>query len=204
MNSSRSPAGGQCGVGARRRECEEVDRALSALAPSDVISPDTLRTLRAALQVRHAGPWLSSGDLSSLEWDDVRLYLVGVRNVRLGDAAGVTAAVQALTNRPAAESRLAAALAQAVTGNWQLRLGNLAATIAAFEGSVPDLPARLRLQHPALGQHLDRLARTETLRRLGRQDETRRWYVSVREGFGVAGTPFVASADSGLRAMSTR
>ncbi len=179
-------------------------RALAALAPSVVVSPDTLRTLRAAVQSRRVGPSLSTGELSSVEQDDVRLYLVGVLSVRLGDAAGVTAAVQALTNRPVAESRLAAALAQAVTGQWQLRRGDLAAAIAAFERSVPDLPARLRLQHPALGQHLDRLARAETLRRLGRQDEARRWYVSVREGFGVAGTPFVASADSGVRATSIR
>jgi len=179
-------------------------RALSALAPSVVVSTDTLRALRIALQSRRAGsvPW--SGDLSTLELDDVRQYLVGVLSVRLGDAAGVTAAVQALTKRPAAESRLAAALSQAVTGHWQLRLGNPAAAIVAFEGSIPDLPARLRLQHPALGQHLDRLARAETLRRLGRQDEARRWYVSVREGFGAAGTPFVASADSGVRATSIR
>ena len=179
-------------------------RALSALAPSVVVSPDTVRALRAVLQSRLAGPVPSRGDLSSVERDDVRQYLIGVLSVRLGDAAGVAAATQALTNRPAADSRLAAALSQAVTGHWQLRLGNLTAAIAAFEGSIPDLPARLRLQHPALGQHLDRLARAGTLRRLGRQDEARRWYVSVREGFGVAGTPFVASADSGARATSTR
>jgi len=179
-------------------------RALSALMPSVVVIPDTLRALRSAVQARRAQPIPAGNDLSSMERDDVRQYLVGMLSVRLGDAAGVTAAVEALKKRPTSESRLAVALSQAVTGHWQLRLGSLTAAIAAFEGSIPDLPARLRAQHPALGQHLDRLARGETLRRLGRQDEARRWYVSVREGFGVAGTPFVASADAGVRATSLR
>ncbi len=179
-------------------------RALSALTPAVVVSPDTLRALRSAIQARRAQPAPSGSDLSSMELDDLRQYLVGMLSVRLGDAAGVASAVEALKKRPTSESRLAVALSQAVTGHWQLRLGSLAAAIAAFEGSIPDLPARLRAQHPALGQHLDRLARGETLRRLGRLDEARRWYVSVREGFGVAGTPFVASADSGVRATAIR
>ena len=179
-------------------------RALFALTPAVVLSPDTLRALRRELRSRRVAPVQPGPGLAPLELDDLRQYLIGVLSVRLGDAAGVAAATQALASRPAAESRLATALSQSVTGHWQLRLGNLTAAIAAFEGSIPDLPARLRLQHPVLGQHLDRLARAETLRRLGRQDEARRWYVSVREGFGVVGIPFVASADSGVRATSTR
>jgi len=183
-------------------------RALSALAPAVVVSVDTLRALRVALRVapqaRRGAPLPSSGELSSIERDDVRQYLVGVLSVRLGDAAGATAAVQALATRPAAESRVAAALGQAVSGHWHLRSGNRSAALVAFDAGIPDVPARLRLQHPALGQHLDRLARAETLRRLGRPDEARRWFLSVREGFGVAGTPFVASADSGVRATSIR
>ena len=179
-------------------------RALSALTPAVVLSADTLRALRRDLRTRRVAPVPSGGDLSPVEQDDLRQYLVGVLSVRLGDADGVAGAVQALTNRSVVESRLAAALSRAVTGHWQLRLGNLTAATAAFEGSIPDLPARLRSQHPALGQHLDRLARAETLHRLRRQDEARQWFLSVREGFGVAGTPFVASADSGVRATSKR
>ncbi len=179
-------------------------RALSALTPSVIVSPDTLRALRSAVQARRAQTALPGGELSSMERDDVRQYLVGLLSVRLGDVAGVTAAVEALRKRPTSESRVAVALSQAVTGHWQLGRGSLTEAIAAFEASIPDLPARLRAQHPVLGQHLDRLARAETLRRLGRQDDARRWYVSVREGFGVAGTPFVASADSGVRAASRR
>jgi len=179
-------------------------RALSALSPSVDVSPDTLRALRRALRSRRVAPVPSGGDLSSVELDDLRQYLVGVLSVRLGDTSGVAAAVQALASRPVANSRLAASLAQAVTGHWQLRLGKLTAAIVAFEACIPDLPARLRLQHPVLGQHLDRLARAESLRGLGRPDEARRWYASLREGFGVVGTPFVASADSGVRATSKR
>jgi len=180
-------------------------RALSALAPSVVVGADTVRALRRVLLSRRAVNVPSGGDLSPVERDDLRHYLAGLLSVRLGDAAGVTEALQTLTKRPASDSsRLAVALSQAVTGHWQLRQGNLVAALAAFEGSIPDLPARLRLQHPALGQHLDRLARAETLRRLGRRDEARRWYASVREGFGVVGVPFVASADSGVRATSIR
>jgi len=180
-------------------------RALSALAPSVVVGADTVRALRRVLLSRRAVPVPSGGDLSPIERDDLRQYLVGLLSVRLGDAAGVTAALQTLMKRPVADSsRLGSALSQAVAGHWQLRQGNLEAAMAAFEGSIPDLPARLRLQHPVLGQHLDRLARAETLRRLGRRDEARRWYESVREGFGVVGAPFVASADSGVRATTMR
>jgi serine/threonine protein kinase/tetratricopeptide (TPR) repeat protein len=184
-------------------------RAYAALSPSVVVSADTLRALRRTLQTKRAvsvplGGAMGSA-LSAVERNDLRQYLVGVLSVRLGDAAGVTAAVQALTRRPAIDSsRLAIAFSQAVTGHWQLRLGKLAAALAAFDGSIPDLPARLRLQHPALGQHLDRLARAEALVRLGRREEARRWYASVREGYGVVGAPFVASADSGVRATSIR
>ena len=174
-------------------------RALAALSPSVVVSADTLRALRRVLASRRVASMSASDDLSSVERDDVRAYLVGVLSARLGDSAGVAAVQLALAKRSAGESRVAAALSQSVAGHWQLRQGKLTAAIAAFEGSVPDVPARLRLQHPALEQHLDRLARAESLRRFGRRDEARRWYLSLREGFGVTGTPFVAAADSVAR-----
>ena len=179
-------------------------RALFALAPSVVVSADTVRALRLALQTRRAATTDVDGDLSSAEHDDVRTYLVGVLSVRLGDSAGVAAAQTALSKRAAVQSRVAGALAQAIAGHWQLRRGNFPAAIAALEGSTVDLPARIRQQHPALGQHLDRLARAEALRRFGRRSEARQWYVSLREGFGVVGTPFVAAADSGRRWAESR
>ncbi len=187
--------------------------ALSALAPSIALGADTIIAIRSALQDRRSTATASSsglanrarshGALSAAEADDIRQYLIGMLSVRLDDAAAYTAAQGALARRPATESRVAASLSHAVTAHWQLRRNNLPAAIAAFERSIPDIPARLRAQHPVLQQHLDRLARATTLRRLGRGAEAQPWYQSLQEGAGVAGVAFVAAADSGLRAVAS-
>jgi len=174
-------------------------RALLALAPSVSVSPDTLRAVRQALAARRTARRVSDDDLTAIEHDDLRQYLAGLLSVRLGDSTAISAARAALAKRSVAESRVAAPLAEAIAGHWQLRTGNVAAAIASFESCIPDLPARIRARHPALAQHLDRLARAETLLRLARKREAQRWYQSLREGAGVAGTPFVAAADSGAR-----
>ncbi len=174
-------------------------RALLALAPSVSVSADTLRNIRQALLAQRVTPPVSGDDLTSIEQDDLRQYLVGLLSVRLGDSSAVAAARAALARRSASASRVAAALSLAIAGHMELRAGNLAAAMAAFEQCTPELPARLRARYPALAQHLDRLAHAETLARLGRGSEATRWYQSVREGAGVAGTPFVAAADSGVR-----
>lgn len=176
--------------------------AVSALAPSVAVSPDTLRALRRTLLGQSVARSLTEDDLSPTERDDLRQYLVGVLSVRLGDSSGVAAARATLKRRTSAESRVAASLSAAISGHWELRRGNLTAAIAAFEQCIPDLPSRVRSEHPALGQQLDRLARAVTLQRLGRETEARGWYRSVREGSGVAGAPFVAAADSGERAAT--
>ena len=179
-------------------------RALFALAPSVAVSPDSLRALRRLLVLPRNPRMAPVGDLSLNERDDIRRYLSGLLSVRLGDASGVAAAREALSKRSAQASSLAGALAAAITGHWQLSRGNPSAAIAAFEQCIPDLPARIRSLHPALEQHLDRLARADALQRLGRRSEAQRWYQSLREGSGVIGAPFVAAADSGVRAVSNR
>ena len=175
--------------------------AVSALAPSVEVSADTLRAIRRALLDRPSARGVTDDDLTPIERDDLRHYLVGMLSVRLGDSSGVAAAHRALAARTTPQSRVAAALAAAISGHWQLRRGTLTGARVAFEQSVPDLPARLRSEHPALGQHLDRLAYAATLQRLGRPDDARRWYRSLREGSGLAGAPFVAAADSGATAV---
>jgi tetratricopeptide (TPR) repeat protein len=179
-------------------------RALFALSPSVRVSPDTLRALRRALLARSTGQSAPHDDLTRNEHDDVRQYLFGLLSVRLGDSTGMLAARAALTRRAANTSRVAASLSAAVEGHWLLRAGNLSDALVAFERCIPELPARLRAQSPALAQHLDRLAHAETLRRLNRPDDAARWYRSLREGAGVAGTPFVAAADSALRTLAGR
>ena len=171
--------------------------AVSALAPSVSISADTLRAIRRALLGQRTARSVTDDDLTAIEREDVRHYLAGMLSVRIGDSSGVAAARGALATRAATPSRVAAPLAAAIAGHWQLRRGNLTAAHVAFEQSIPDIPARLRSEHPALGQHLDRLARATTLQRLGRSDDARGWYRSLREGAGIAGAAFVAAADSG-------
>ncbi len=181
-------------------------RALLALAPSVTMSADSLRAVRLALLTGSATRIASGDALTSAEHDDLRQYLAGLLSVRLGDSAGVASAKAALSRRSAADSRLALPLSQAIVGQAHLRSGNLAAALVAFEQCTPDLPARVRARYPALAQHVDRLARAETLQRLGREREAMEWYRSVREGvgMGVAGTPFVAAADSGVRRTGAR
>lgn len=171
-------------------------RALFALAPTVQLSADTLRQLREALLRRRATPVTSGSGLRSAEHDDLRHYLAGVLSVRLDDASGVDAALAALATHSPSESRVAAAFAAAVRGHRALQRSDLTAALAAFGESTPDLPARLRAQHPVLGQYLDRLARGEVLRRLGRGAEARAWYQSLREGAGIAGAPFMQAADA--------
>ncbi len=178
-------------------------RALLVLSPSVRLSADTLRVLRDALQRSPRARSLDTGsDLTASERDDMHQYLIGVLSVCLGDSVAVVAAMRTLSASGASGSRIGAPLASAITGHWQLRSGNTAGAMTAFEQGIPDLPARLRQQHPALGQHLDRLARADALLRLGRRAEARQWYHSLREGPGLSGAPFVAAADSGTRAAS--
>ena len=174
-------------------------RALFALAPSVTVSPDSLRAFRQVLLARRSTRRPGDDDLTVIERDDLRHYLVGLLSVRLGDSSGVAAARAVLASRPITESRVAAALAQAIAGHWQLRSGKPVAAMVAFEQCIPELPAYLRARHPALAQHMDRLARAEALTLLRRPSEAMQWYRSLKEGAGVSGTPFVAAADSGLR-----
>ena len=178
--------------------------AVSALAPSVSVSLDTLRALRRTLLGQRVAHSATDDDLTPSERDDLRQYVAGLLSVRLGDSTGVAAARSALMARKAAESRVAVPLSNAISGHWQLRHGNLAAALVAFEQCIPDLPTRIRSDHAALGQQVDRLARAETLQRLGRASEARSWYQSVREGSGVAGAPFLAAADSGVRGAARR
>jgi tetratricopeptide (TPR) repeat protein len=187
-------------------EAASEHRALLALAPSVKMSADSLRAVRQALLAARPTR-VSNGDaLTFAERGDVRQYLVGLLSVRLGDSAGVASALAALARRSAADSRLALPLSRAIVGQAHLRSGNLTAALEAFEQCTPDVPARLRARYPVLAQHTDRLARAETLQRLGRGRDAIEWYRSVGEGagLGVAGTPFVAAADSGARRAGRR
>ncbi|MCC7054348.1 MAG: protein kinase [Gemmatimonadaceae bacterium] len=174
-------------------------RALMVLAPAVRAGADTMATIRRDLLARRTGAaqYLSQ-ELTPTEREDIRHYLAGVLSARLGDASGVTAARAALDRRARSASRVAAALSQAVAGHWLLRQGDASGAVSAFARSIPDLPARLRRVHPALEQHLDRLARASALERLGRHAEALGWYRSVGEGFGVIGVPFAAASDSGV------
>jgi serine/threonine protein kinase/tetratricopeptide (TPR) repeat protein len=172
-------------------------RALFAVAPSARTSPDSLRALRRALLARREGGIAIDDALSTIEHEDLRHYLAGILSVRVGDSIAVVTARNALARHSAAGSRVAAPLSAALAGHWLLRSGLFDPALAAFERSDVDLPARVRRQHPVLAQHLDRLARAETLERLGRQPDAMRWYRSLREGAGVLGAPFVTAADAG-------
>jgi hypothetical protein len=175
------------------------DRAFFALAPTVTLAADSLRALRDELAQRRATAVPSMSGLSDREHRDLRDYLVGMLGVRLRDSSGVTAALRSLRSAPAERSRLAAPLHASLTAHWKLMAGDVVGAVASFEQASLDIPARLRAQHPVLGQHLDRLARAECLRGLGRPVEAQGWYRSLLEGTGVIGTPFFAAADAGRR-----
>jgi serine/threonine protein kinase/tetratricopeptide (TPR) repeat protein len=174
-------------------------RALAALAPTVSVSADTLAALQRALATRRSVDARPGEALTITERDDIRRYLQGVLSVRLGDASGVEAARTALADRGAAQSRVAEALSHAVAGHWLLRRGEIARALAEFESSVPHIPARVRMEHAVLEQHLDRFARATVLRRLGRAEEASRWTRALADGFGVAGTPYVRVGESPAR-----
>jgi tetratricopeptide (TPR) repeat protein len=174
------------------------DRALFALAPGVAVAADSVRVMRDVLRQRR---WLRTSiddGLTDVERDGLRQYLIGLLSVRLGDAAGVDAAVRALADARPGSSRVAAPLAAAVRGHWASSRGDREGAMRAFEQSIADVPTRLRVRHSVLGQHLDRLVRARALQALGDTTASRRWYRSLREGAGVTGLPFSAAADSGL------
>jgi Protein kinase domain len=176
-------------------------RALLALSPSLRVSDSTLRNARQTLLTQRPAKSDASDELSAGERDDVRSYLAGLLSVRLGDSTGVVAARASLARLGASDSRVASPLRESLAGHWQLRRGNSAGAAAAFANAIPDIPARVRLRYPALGQHLDRLARARVFQQLGRREEAARWYASLREGSGVTGLPFAAAADSAMRVL---
>ncbi|MDZ7632699.1 MAG: protein kinase [Gemmatimonadaceae bacterium] len=172
-------------------------RALLALAPSVRVADDTLRQLRAGLVASSRPRRERGGALTPKEAADVNAYLAGLLSVRLGDSTGVASMRGALA-RDAATSRIASALARALGGHWHLQRGRPAAALAEFEESTADLPALIRARHPALDQHLERLGRARALQLLGREPDARAWFRSLKEGFGPAGLPFQAVADSAV------
>ncbi len=173
------------------------DRAFFALAPSVTVTADSLRALRDELLRRRVTPADVGSGLRHGEQQDMRDYLAGMLSIRINDATGLAGTLRALAARSSSESRLAAPLRAALTGHRLLRDGDAAGAASAFEEALLDLPARLRALHPVLGQHLDRLARAESLRRSGRVAESRDWYRALLEGPGVTGAPFAAAAAAG-------
>ncbi|MEO7359445.1 MAG: tetratricopeptide repeat protein, partial [Gemmatimonadaceae bacterium] len=176
-----------------------LNRALMFVAPNGGVSADSLRTLRRSLEI---GPIPRAGprELSSDEQRSLRLYLGGLLSKQLQDTTALMRAQTQLAKVRTAD-RLAGPLSAALRGHLALARGNNAEAIAAFESSVVSIPFDVRSRIPALGQQVDRFARAEALRAIGRTDDARRWYASILDGPALWSVPYRAAVAERLREM---
>ncbi len=176
-------------------------RALLALAPTDLPPLPQLDSLVRQLKAASFVATTGSHDLSAVERDNLRQYLIGVLSARLRDDAGVENARRAIA-RAVGNSRLAAPLDAALRGHQGLVAGRYEDAVQAFASSVVDVPVGVRRRYPALEQHADRLAHADALRALQRSSDAARWYASLLEGPALTALPYRAAARARLDAVS--
>lgn len=173
----------------------EEHRGMLLLAPAVRPPLDELRAARSALW-RSPGPVrVARGTaLTRPQRDVVRAYIAGLLSVRLSDAAGVRAAQLRLRRGDPATDPLAAPLAAALDGHWWARQRDWDRAAAAFAQSVIDVPARVRVDHPALAQGLDRWVHAEVQRARGEPALASTWAAALRESVGLVNAPYWAAA----------
>jgi DNA-binding SARP family transcriptional activator/TolB-like protein len=114
----------------------------------------------------------------------LRQYLIGVLSVRLGDSAAADRSARALDEmrtRGDAQSReFARGLAESVRAHAAAARGQHRQALAGFERGRLSVSEGL-LESPFGSQTLERFARAEALRALGRDAEAIPWYASLAE-----------------------
>ena len=63
------------------------------------------------------------------------------------------------------------------------------------------IPFDVRSRVSALGQQVDRFARAEALRAIGRTDDAKRWYASILDGPALWSVPYRAVVAERLRVV---
>ena len=112
----------------------------------------------------------------------IRLFLVGMLDVRLGDLQAARSVADSLQTLPAdGEPReVARGFAESLRGHIAAAEGRREDAIEAFErGRL--IPSQGFLDSPIGSQSLERLERGELLRTLGREEEATAWLVSLPE-----------------------
>ena len=176
-----------------------LHRALIFAAPTDTVVADTLRAVRRALETEPISGF-ARGYLSRNEQQSLRVYLAGLLSRQLRDTVALVRAVEQLANA-GASNRLAAPLRSALRGHLAIARGQNAEAVVAFESSVVSIPFDIRSRVPALGQQVDRFARAEALRALGRAQEAKQWYASILDGPALWSVPYRSWVAERLRTL---
>ena len=161
--------------------------ALLALSPAASASSDDLRRLRAALVTWEAGPTPPSTSpvfgIHNGFHPQLRLYLLGLVSVRLGDAAAAVTYADSLAAMPAdsIKSLLGQNLAHAVRARLIARRGDVNGALA--ELGQPWIDPRTHRSHYSsiLAQVGDRYFRAELLQKAGRLAEALDAYSAVSD-----------------------
>ena len=174
-----------------------LHRALMFVAPTDAVNSDTLLAVRRALETEPI-PAIARGGLSRDEQRSLRVYLGGLLSKQLRDTVALGRAVEQLASARASD-RLATPLRAALRGHLAIARNRNAEAVVAFESSVVSIPFELRSHVPALGQQVDRFARAEALRALGRVAEAKQWYASILDGPALWSVPYRSLVAERLR-----
>jgi tetratricopeptide (TPR) repeat protein len=161
--------------------------ALLALSPAASTTSDDLRRLRTALATWDAAPTPPSASpvfgIHNGFHPQLRLYLLGLVSVRLGDAAAALAYADSLAAMPAdsIKSLLGENLAHAVRARVIARRGDVNAALA--ELGQPWIDPRTHRSHYSsiLAQVGDRYFRAELLQKAGRLAEALDAYSAVSD-----------------------
>jgi tetratricopeptide (TPR) repeat protein len=110
----------------------------------------------------------------------LRLYLIGMLGVRLGDVADAERQAAALEGDRSIGERgtFARGMGWSLRGHIQSERGRLNEALAAFDRGRLEVSEGL-LDAPVGDQGAERFARAEVLRALGRTEEARGWYASL-------------------------
>jgi tetratricopeptide (TPR) repeat protein len=169
------------------RDSALVGRALAATLPFLRVPRSDLERVRAELERWRPGSDVTAPLAESLRplTADIRLYLLGLTSVRLGDAAGALRYADELERLSAPpESRpLVRDLSRTVRSDVAAVAGRSAEALSQLEAVKGEVPYEL-IRLPYFSGEYARYLRAELLYQSGRDREALQWY-----GHGFQGTP---------------
>lgn len=130
----------------------------------------------------------------------LRFYLLGLVKARLGDFAGATSFRQEIegVGGSDADERFAASLSQSLAGHIARAAGDRAKAIEMLREAAVVTAGPHYMVSPFYSRAHDRLVLGDLNREVGNNDEARRWYESLLDGFDFA---YVPAATARLKAM---